>query len=47
MFLMGTCLFSLPLYYKASTDKPTSLTYLNPIGGVSMMLGWIFMMVFN
>lgn len=39
-FTCGLLLFCAPMYYSAAIGTKSSLSKLNPIGGVGMLLGW-------
>lgn len=40
LFIIGTCLFSFSIYLGVSLDRP-ALFNITPIGGVSIMAGWL------
>ena len=44
VFALGTVLFSVSIYASAQLAIP-SLTYLTPVGGVTLMLGWAYLIV--
>ena len=43
LFFSGITLFSFPLYHKAITQKENLSKKLPPFGGLSMIIGWIWM----
>ncbi len=43
LFISGTVLFSGSLYHRAFTDKQDLSKKLPPYGGMSMIIGWIFL----
>ena len=45
LFIVGTILFSFSIYLSVVLDNP-SLVYVTPIGGVTMMLAWLNLLVF-
>jgi len=45
LFIVGTFLFSFSIYLSVVLDNP-SLVYVTPIGGVTMMLAWLNLLVF-
>ena len=45
LFIVGTFLFSFSIYLSVVLDN-SSLVYVTPIGGVTMMLAWLNLLVF-
>ena len=42
LFMTGNLLFSFPLYYRCFTDNK-KFSFLNPFGGICMIIGWILL----
>jgi uncharacterized membrane protein YgdD (TMEM256/DUF423 family) len=42
MFFTGSLLFSFPLYYRCFSNKK-KLSFVNPVGGIAMIVGWILL----
>ena len=46
LFILGTLLFCFSIYASISFGMP-NLVYLTPFGGVTIMLSWVFLLVFG
>jgi uncharacterized membrane protein YgdD (TMEM256/DUF423 family) len=46
LFISGTLLFCFSIYASISFGMP-NLVYLTPFGGVTIMLSWVFLLVFG
>ncbi len=44
VYALGTALFSFSIYASAQLGIP-SLTYLTPVGGITLMIGWAYLIV--
>ncbi|MGI9363700.1 MAG: DUF423 domain-containing protein [Rhizobiaceae bacterium] len=43
LFIVGTMLFSFSIYLSVSFDVP-ALVYLTPVGGITIMTAWLFLL---
>ena len=42
-FILGTVLFSFSIYFSVYLNIP-SLTYLTPVGGITLMIAWLLLL---